>query len=218
MGKSLQKFLLNPLVVSIFLVVAISCALVYGTLAWLGQYTQHGKAVAVPDVKGLKIEKAETFFERAGLRYHVVDSVFSKKVQPGAIVELKPEVGAKVKEGRIIYVTINALTVQMARLPEVEDLSMRQALAQLASRGFTDITIEFVPGNFKDLVVSIERDGKYIDTTKPIPLSTPLTLIVSNGLDRLTVEDSLRMGLIDSIPQFAALEVQDIDNTDESWF
>ena len=63
----------------------------------------------------------------------------------------------KVKEGRIVFVTINALTSQMAVIPEVEDLSFRQAYALLRARGFSSVEIEYVPGDYKDLAMGVER-------------------------------------------------------------
>ena len=94
--------------------IVVGCALIYGTLAWLDYYTRHNEAVIVPDVKGLSMNEAKSFFDNTGLRYNVIDSVFSNDVNPGAIVEVVPEPGSKVKEGRIVFVTINALTAQMA--------------------------------------------------------------------------------------------------------
>ena len=70
---------------------------------------------------------------QAGAIGNIIDSVFSKDVDPGAIVEIVPTPGSKVKEGRIVFVTINAKTSQMARIPEVQDLSFRQAYALLTS-------------------------------------------------------------------------------------
>ena len=102
--------------------------------------------MVVPDVKGMKLEDAAEFFGNNKLRYNVIDSVFSKDVAPGSIVELVPGVGSKVKEGRIVFVTINALTSQMAVIPEVEDLSFRQAYALLRARGFSSVEIEYGDG------------------------------------------------------------------------
>ena len=51
--------------------------------------------------------------------------------------ELIVKSGLSVKEGQIVFVTINALTSQMAVIPEVEDLSFRQAYALLRARGFS---------------------------------------------------------------------------------
>ena len=80
--------------------IVVGCALIYGTLAWLDYYTRHNEAVIVPDVKGLSMNEAKSFFDNTGLRYNVIDSVFSNDVNPGAIVEVVPEPGSKVKEGR----------------------------------------------------------------------------------------------------------------------
>ena len=98
----LIKWMKNPYVFSLLLAMVIVCALIYGTLKWLDVYTRHNEAVVVPDVKGLNMEEATEFFENNNLRYNVIDSVFSKDVKPGAIVELVPAAGSKVKEGRIV--------------------------------------------------------------------------------------------------------------------
>lgn len=136
MKDFLVKLIKNPYVLNLLLAVVVACALVFGTLKWLDSYTRHNEAVVVPDVKGLGMEEAAEFFKNSNLRYNVIDSVFSKDVKPGAIVELVPMAGSKVKEGRIVFVTVNALTSQMATIPEVEDLSFRQAYAILRARGF----------------------------------------------------------------------------------
>lgn len=41
----------------------------------------------------------------------------------------------------------------MAVIPEVEDLSFRQAYALLRARGFSSVEIEYVPGDYKDLAM-----------------------------------------------------------------
>ena len=133
MSNHFAKIWKNPFVVSILLVVLITWGLIYGTLLWLDKYTRHNQAVVIPDVKGLTVESAEPLLAERGIRYNIIDSVFSKDVPPGAIVELVPEPGSKVKEGRIVFVTINAKTSQMAAMPEVQDLSFRQAYALLRS-------------------------------------------------------------------------------------
>ena len=69
-------------------------------------YTRHNQAVVVPDERN-EAEDAAEFFGNNKLRYNVIDSVFSKDGS-GSIVELVPGVGSKVKEGRIVFVTINA--------------------------------------------------------------------------------------------------------------
>ena len=196
MKDFLVKLIKNPYVLNLLLAVVVACALVFGTLKWLDSYTRHNEAVVVPDV--------------SNLRYNVIDSVFSKDVKPGAIVELVPMAGSKVKEGRIVFVTVNALTSQMATIPEVEDLSFRQAYAILRARGFEKIEIEYVPGDFKDLALGVELHGRALQKGEHVPLTAPLVLKVSSG-DAEMPADSLGLP-DDSVP------VESLDSEEENWF
>lgn len=206
MNNFFVKLIKNPYVLNLLLAVVVTCGLIYGTLKWLDKYTRHNEAVVVPDVKGLKMEEAAEFFKNSNLRYNVIDSVFSKEVEPGAIVELVPSAGSKVKEGRIVFITVNALTSQMATIPEVEDLSFRQAYALLKARGFEKIEIEYVPGDFKDLAVSVELRGRTLEKGEHVPLTAPLVLKVSSGEAELPV-DSL-----------SNMPVESLDSEEENWF
>ena len=203
------KCIKNPFVWNFLLMVVVGCALIYGTLAWLDHYTRHNEAVIVPDVKGLSMNEAKSFFDNTGLRYNVIDSVFSNDVNPGAIVEVVPEPGSKVKEGRIVFVTINALTAQMAIIPEVADLSFRQAYALLRSLGFKNIEVKFVPGDYKDLAVGVERNAQMINRGDRVPLASTLTLIISNGEKEI---DSLSLDSLNVMP------VESLNSDLEEWF
>lgn len=203
------KCIKNPFVWNFLLMMVVGCALIYGTLAWLDYYTRHNEAVIVPDVKGLSMNEAKSFFDNTGLRYNVIDSVFSNDVNPGAIVEVVPEPGSKVKEGRIVFVTINALTAQMAIIPEVADLSFRQAYALLRSLGFKNIEVKFVPGDYKDLAVGVERNAQMINRGERVPLASTLTLIISNGEKEI---DSLSLDSLNVMP------VESLNSDLEEWF
>lgn len=206
----LIKWINNPYLFNLLLAVIVACSLIYGTLKWLDAYTRHNEAVVVPDVKGLNIEEAVPFFESNHLRYNVIDSVFSKDVKPGAIVELVPAVGSKVKEGRIVFVTVNALTSQMAMVPDVKDLSFRQAYAILRARGFNQIEIEYVPGDYKDLAVGVELHERPLEKGEHVPLTAPLLLKVSSGEAEMPADTLSFPG--DSVP------VESLDSEEENWF
>lgn len=207
MNNFFVKLIKNPYVLNLLLAVVVACGLIYGTLIWLDKYTRHNEAVVVPDVKGLKVEEAAEFFKNNNLRYNVIDSVFSKEVSPGAIVELVPSAGSKVKEGRIVFITVNAMTSQMATIPEVEDLSFRQAYALLRARGFENVEIEYVPGDFKDLAVSVDLRGRTLSKGEHVPLTAPLILKVSSGESEILSEDSL-----------STMPVESLDSEEENWF
>lgn len=209
MNNFLVKLIKNPIIVNLLLMVVITCVVIYGVLVWLDGYTRHNEAVVVPDVKGLKMEEAVSFLENNGLRYSVIDSVFSKDVAPGTIVELVPSVGSKVKEGRIVFVTINALSSQMGMVPEIKDLSFRQAYALLKARGFNNIEIKYVPGDFKDLALGVSMNDRSLHKGEQIPLAAKLLLEVSSGDAEVIPADSLGL---DEIP------VEDLNSEEENWF
>lgn len=170
-----------PILVHLLIMVVLLILAVVVVLQGLKVYTYHNKAVIIPDVKGLSIKEAAGFFENNGLRFNVVDSVYSKEHAPGVIVEMVPSVGSKVKEGRIVFITINANNVQKAIVPDVADLSYRQALALVQSKGFTSVEVKHIPGLYKDLAIGVEMNGKRLNPGELIPLSSKLLLIVYDG-------------------------------------
>ncbi len=206
MKEYIIKILKNPFVFNLLLAGVITLVLLGGVMFWLSSYTRHNEAVVVPDVRGLKVEEAAEYFDRSNLRYNVIDSVFSSDVPAGAIVEMIPEAGAKVKDGRIVFITINASTTQMAPMPNVQDLSFRQAQALLEATGFNSVEIEYVPGDYKDLVVGVEHRGRMLSSGEKVSLKAALVLKVSNG------EGEMLTTPTDSTA------VEELDSEEENWF
>lgn len=171
----------NIYVKNLFAAIVVVLVLAFVVLKWLDSYTQHGKSVEVPDVKGLQVNEAAPFLTNRGLRYQVVDSIYDRNSVPGSIVETIPAVGTKVKEGRNIYLTINSSMARTLTVPEVIDLSQRQAQAILKSIGFESVDTKSVPGAYQDLVVGLESRGVEVHAGERIPVTTPLTLLVGSG-------------------------------------
>jgi beta-lactam-binding protein with PASTA domain len=179
----------NIFIKNILLATFIFVVLVCVTLWWLGRYTRHNEYVMVPDINGLQLEEAVPFLEKAGLRYEV-DSIHVKNAKPGSIVELLPAQGSKVKYNRIIFLTLNAFSTEMLIVPEVNDLSQRQALALLRSFGFENLQIKIVPSAYEDLVVGLEYNNREIQVGEKLPRSARLILKVSSGTSEEEEDDS----------------------------
>ncbi|MDR2683508.1 MAG: PASTA domain-containing protein [Dysgonamonadaceae bacterium] len=161
---------------------AILIVLVFIVLQWLDVYTRHGKQVAIPDVKGMHVEEAAPFLTQQSLQYVIVDSMYVRNKPAGTILETVPPVGTHVKEGRTIYLTINSYTAQMLAVPQVTDMSQRQAEATLRSTGFEKIYIRMVPGAYRDLVVGLQTSGGLALTAgRHVPANSSLVLLVSSG-------------------------------------
>jgi beta-lactam-binding protein with PASTA domain len=201
-----DKALDMPIYVNIMAVLVLLCLIVFVVLKCIDIYTNHGKAVEVPDVKGKQIEDAESSFKKNTLRYEVTDSSYSKDVAPGAIVEMTPDAGSKVKKNRVINITVNAKTEKKIAVPDVVGITFRQAEALLRSRGFTDIEYKYVTGKDKNLTVGVEYGGQMVQSGTRVPVYAKLILVVSDGLESNYQEDSTRVHIDKKI------------EGDESWF
>ncbi len=125
----------NWIVKNLALALLIVVLLVVGSMVFLNMATQHNKVLAVPDFSNMTVAEAEAAASEAGMRVEVTDSVFAKRMRKGAVRDQNPSPGSKVKEGRRILLTINALNAKKVTMPDLVGLSMRQALAELQSRG-----------------------------------------------------------------------------------
>ena len=133
--------------INILAMIAVVVLLMFGTLKGIDIYTHHGEAVVVPDVKGMTVAEAGAVFDSRGLACIVSDSTYVKDKPAGCILDYNPAAGQKVKEGRIIYLTINAINIPLQVVPDVADNKFN-AVKQL---------VRFIrendknPGGFEDL-------------------------------------------------------------------
>lgn len=115
--------------------VLIVAVLVVGSMILLNVLTQHNRELSVPDFSNMSLAEAEVSAQQAGVRIDVTDSVFVRKMRKGAVYRQNPAPGAKVKNGRRIMLTINAVNAKKVTMPDLVGYSMRQAKAELLSRG-----------------------------------------------------------------------------------
>ena len=185
-GKQLMR---QPIYIHFLSAILVFCLIIFMVFKGMNVYTLHGQTIAVPEVKGLQLEEASVFLENSGLRFHVIDSVYTNDVNPGAIVDMIPTFGSKVKKGRIIFITLNAKNAQSAAIPDIKDLSFREAFALIRAQGFISVTPKYVPGRYKDLVIGVELNGKTLESGDVVPLTSSLILVVSDGGSSATVPE-----------------------------
>lgn len=210
MGKLIDFFKKHPIIKTLLLMIIVFFLLIGITLYGLKLYTRHGKAVLVPEVKALALPDALRILDREGFRYEIIDSLFIDGAIPGTIVEQTPAGGSKVKEGRIIYLSINAYSPRMISCPKVTDMSMRQALSTLESRGLTDVRIQSVPSEYPDLVIGIEYQGEPLEAGDKLPAGSTVTLLVGSGVPEATLDSTTT--------DETAQPADEAPITDESWF
>lgn len=110
-------------------------ALLLAATLLLGIVTHHGQTIEVPDLTSMSVDQARREASKKNLRVEVIDSIFVRKMERGAVYSQNPKAGAQVKRGRRIMLTINAMNAKRISMPNLVGYSMRQAKAELNARG-----------------------------------------------------------------------------------
>lgn len=182
--KSTTAFVLkNVIIAAILIVLLIVCA-----VKWLSSFTHHGEEVVVPTITGLYVEEAQILAGNEGLTIQVIDSTYSKKAPLGTIVEQNPRAESNAKRGRTVYVIVNAKTARQVPVPDLRDVSCRQAEATLKAIGLEVEGIEYEPSEYKDLVLDLKHNGEHIEPGTRINEGSLLTLVVGFGRGTENVE------------------------------
>ncbi|MBR4779237.1 MAG: PASTA domain-containing protein, partial [Bacteroidaceae bacterium] len=101
---------------------------IFLTFRWISAYTQHGKAILVPDVTGIDESDAIAALHAKKLKGVPYDKTYVKDVPAGVVVGQRPDADAKVKRGRVVYLTLSSGNEPMVALPDIADnSSLRQA-------------------------------------------------------------------------------------------
>lgn len=130
-----KSFISNWIVRNVILAFLLFTVLIGSSSMLLRVLTNHGKTIEVPDFTSMTVNEAK--HEAAGhkLRVEVIDSIFVRKMERGAVYSQNPKAGSRVKQGRRILLTINAKNAKKISMPNLVGYSMRQAKAELNSRG-----------------------------------------------------------------------------------
>ncbi len=99
--------------IGIMIIVAV--AIGWLAMLWLDVWTRHDDTITVPPVKTLSYGEAAARLDQHGLVAVLSDSVYDKSTRPGTVIDQNPKVGTIVKEGREIYLTINAFSQKWFR-------------------------------------------------------------------------------------------------------
>lgn len=190
MKVSVKSIINNIYVKNILLMAIVFVALVFTALMWLNSYTRHNQSITVPALKGLQVEEAAAILKSSDLNYEVVDSIYEKRGVPGSILEQIPRENSNVKEGRTIYLVVQAKAEQIVSIPDLTDLSQRQAETLLNALGFTSIQVDEVPSQYRGLVISVEYKGVTVTPGLKIPKGAVLRMKVGDGTSEFHTNDS----------------------------
>lgn len=158
------------------------------TYSWLNAYTNHDETIIVPNLKGIRFAEAGKYVDGKDVRVQVSDStVFLLDKPPGTIVEQDPAPGEKVKRDRMIYVTITRTVPPQIKLPNLIDVSRRQAEAIIASFGLKLGNITYKPDLAKDAVLAVLNGSRELKPGDELAKGDVIDLVLGDGLGNTTV-------------------------------
>lgn len=182
---SFFKFLFSKtFLIQIGLAIVVLVLIVFGVLKWLDITTNHDEFVTVPDLSKMSLRMAKETAEGALLRVEVTDSAeYDPDIPRFAIIKQEPKAGSKVKENRKIYVRINPSGYRKITIPQLNQLTKRNAQAILEAIGLKVGEIEYVDDIGKDMVLGALYKGDTIYAGDKLPKTTTIDLICGNGVN-----------------------------------
>ncbi len=183
-NKQKKGIFSNWIVRNLLIALSVVVVLIVGAMVFLNRVTQHNKELVVPDFSNMSVPEAEAAASRARMRVEVTDSVFVKRMKRGAVYRQNPVPGSKVKEGRRIVLTINAVNSKQVTMPNLVGLSLRQAKAELMSRGLVLNRLVYVQDMATNNVLRQLRGNREIEPGTMVDSESAIDLVLGlNDLD-----------------------------------
>lgn len=183
----IKKYLWNWITRNILLAIAIVLAVAFGANLLLKVITNHNEEITVPDLTGMTHYEAEKYLSDRGMRAEVTDSVYIRRMERGTVYSQNPAAGSHVKKGRRILLTINAVMPKKVTMPNLVGYSLRQAKAELLSRGLNPGTLIYVEDIATNNVLKQLYNNREIKPGTPVESESRIDLVLGlNDMDNMT--------------------------------
>lgn len=173
-----KSFAINLLILLLLIVSGL-----YGMLQYLDNYTLHGKKVEIPNLISFPVNQFDSLvIEDNHFILSVNDSLYVKGKKAGTILEQNPSPGTTVKQGRKIYVSVAALEPTKVSMPNLTDMSLRQATTLLQTYGLSLGNLEYIPDLCVNCILNQKMNGMELAKGTKVPVGSEIDLVVGRGL------------------------------------
>jgi len=170
-----------------------------GTLLLIGfnffimpAYTQYHEGLTLPDVTKMPLKKAQSVLTNYGLRYEIAERRANTSYPADYIIDQTPSPNSIVKPDRKVYLTVNTASNPTVIVPDVTNLSLRNAQIQLQNYGLKDGSVSYVSSRFKNSVVRQSiPPGTTVDKGKTVNLTVSDGL----GIEKVPIPDIVEVRL-----------------------
>ena len=145
-------------------------------------YTKHNRYIEVPSLSGLNIEDANKILKKKKLKFEVLDSSkYFSETPVNSILSQIPDAGEFVKKNRKIYLNVNPSDYQKVSIPNIIQITKRNAESILNALGFEVSGFQYVDNIGKNMVLEVLYNGEKMNIGDAIAWGSKLELILGNG-------------------------------------
>jgi len=181
--KFCMKFFYSRVFIKqLFLATIIFSLVVLASIVFLFFYTNQTSRVTVPNLVGLSLNEVDEIIGENKLRYEIIDSSFyNEEFEKNTVIEQIPPANKEVKKNRKIYLTSNPSSFGDVILPEIIQLTKRNAVTTLMALDLQIGKFMYRDNIGKDMVLDARIDGESISSGTIIPKKSKIDLILGNG-------------------------------------
>ncbi len=144
-------------------------------------FTQHGDVYIVPEFNGYTLSQLTEKGYDEYFIFEVIDSVYFKSKAKGTVVLQHPLSGSRVKQGRHVYLTIVAQSPEKVTMPNLRNLSLRQALVTLESNELLVGHLDYVQYFARNAVVDQLMDDEPVEEGTELNKGSIVDLVLGKG-------------------------------------
>ncbi|MBS1615155.1 MAG: PASTA domain-containing protein [Bacteroidetes bacterium] len=191
-----HKFWFHLLLV---LLLSVLCYIIF--FSSLSRITRHGDDTRVPALTGKDLKDAMNILRDQGFDV-LVDSTFFPEQKALVVLNQIPDSGDVVKQGRIIFLTVNKSVPPQTPMPNLLNLSFRSAALILKSNRLILGDTSYRPDIAEGAILEQRYQGQSIRPGQMIPQGSVIDLIIGGGLsNELQVPDVIGL----SFPEAMAM-------------
>jgi eukaryotic-like serine/threonine-protein kinase len=193
--------------INLGLIILTTVVLALILIGMMKTYTNHNQYITLSDLSGLTLEQVEDHLKYRNLNYEILDTNhYSPDLLPLSVIKQNPDPNAKVKEGRTIYLWLNASVPPMVEVPDLAGKqSLDMALIKLENRGLVVGDIIERPSEERNAVLEVIIAGKRITEKTYVPKGTVIDLVIGGGIGSTRLRVPCLLGKTLSEVKFTAM-------------
>jgi beta-lactam-binding protein with PASTA domain len=182
MRSILAFFKSRTFILNLALAIALISAGVYCVFKSLKTYTKHDVAIMVPSVRNIALLEADSILQELELVAVVIDSVYDEEQRSGIVLKQNPLANEEVKTGRKIYLTITTVEAPSIKMPDLSNLSLRQAISIIEVLGLKLDSVKYRPDVCKDCVLEQRIGNKVVLPGSPVKKGSKISFTLGRGM------------------------------------